>query len=92
MSGLMRPGILPFVFDPTDDRRVWWAHAQGARYMVLDHSPEPGSTARWSRDVPSTNWSINPVGARPFDKVILWQLPTSPTLPVPADMPVEHGP
>lgn len=92
MSGLMRPGVLPFVFDPTDDRRVWWAHAQGARYMVLDHSPEPNSTMLWSRDLPVTNWSVKPAHKRAFDKLILWKLPPSPTLPVPADMPVERGP
>lgn len=91
MTGLTRPGVLPLRWDGTDDRRVWWAHEQGARYMVLDHAPEPGATSLWSRDIPATSALGLPQG-RAFDIVTVWKLPPSPTLPVPPDMPREDKP
>ena len=92
VGGITRPGVIPFLFDPTWIRVLWWAHEQGARYMVLDHSPEPGSTLLWSRNIPTTGWFLNPHRYESFDRLILWKLPPSPTLPLPANMPTEDQP
>jgi hypothetical protein len=60
VGGITRPGIIPFMYDVTDNRRIWWVHEQGARYAVLDHSPEPGSVLVWRRTIPTTGWFLNP--------------------------------
>ncbi len=92
LGGITRPGIIPFLFDPTPVRRVWWAHEQGARYAVLEGSPEPGSTLVWSRKIPSTGWYLNPRRYAATDTLNVWKLPPSPTLPLPPDMPVSDAP
>ena len=92
LGGITRPGVIPFLWDATEDRRLWWAHEQGARYGVEDHSPEPGSTLVWSRDIPITGWSLNPHYYRRTDRLDLWKLPPSPTVPLPAAMPTEDIP
>ena len=89
MGGITRPGILPFLWDTTDNRRVWWAHEQGARYAVLDHAPEPGSTLVWSRTIPTTGWFLDPRRYRAKELLTVWKLPLSPTLPLPPDMPTD---
>lgn len=92
MTGLTRPGILPFRWDPADNRRVWWAHEQGARYLVLDHAPEPGAIRLWSRDVPSTGLQLTPLQAGAFDVLTVWKLPASPTLPPSPGLPIDSQP
>ena len=92
LGGITRPGVIPFLWDSTDDRRLWWAHEQGARYAVIDHSPEPGSALVWSREIPTTGWSLNPHYYRGTDRLEVWKLPPSPTVPLPAAMPTEDVP
>ncbi len=92
MGGITRPGVIPFLSDANDDRRVWWSHEQGAHYMVLDHSPEPGSTLVWWRTIPTTGWFLNPSRYRLTERLMVWKLPRSPTLPVPPDMPTLDQP
>lgn len=92
MSGLMRPGVLPFRNDVTDNRSVWWMHEQGARYVVLDHAPEPGATRVWSRDLPGTGSILGPERHGSFDVLTVWKLPPSPTLQVPPEMQTEDQP
>lgn len=92
LGGITRPGVIPFLWDVSDTRRVWWAHEQGARYMVLDHAPEPGSTLVWSRPVPTTGWFLNPSRYKLKELLDVWKLPLSPTLPLPPDMPTQDEP
>ena len=92
LGGITRPGIIPFLWDRTDNRRVWWAHEQGARYAVVDHAPEPGSTLVWSRTIPTTGWFLNPRHYRLKESLQVWKLPPSPTLPLPPDMPTSDPP
>lgn len=92
LGGITRPGIIPFMWDATDNRRIWWAHEQGARFVVLDHSPEPGSTLVWSRAIPTTGWFLNPGRYRAKEMLMVWQLPSAPTVPLPPDMPVKDEP
>jgi hypothetical protein len=92
IGGITRPGVIPFLWDATDNRRVWWAHEQGARYAVLDHSPEPGSTLVWNRSIPTTGWYLNPSHYRLKESLMVWKLPPSPTLPLPPDMPAMEQP
>ncbi len=87
MSGVTRPGVISFLWDVPDNRRLWWAHEQGARFLVLDHAPEPGSTLLWSRAVPSTRFSLDPQSYRTSAPMSLWKLPPSPTLPLPPSLP-----
>ena len=89
LGGITRPGIIPFLYDTTDNRRVWWAHEQGARYAVVDHAPEPGSTLVWSRAIPTTGWFLNPKRYTRTETFMVWKLPPSPTLPLPPEMPTE---
>jgi hypothetical protein len=92
VGGITRPGIIPFMYDVTDNRRVWWVHEQGARYAVLDHSPEPGSVLVWRRAIPTTGWFLNPSHYKLKESLMVWKLPPSPTLPLPPDMPVSSQP
>ncbi len=92
LGGITRPGIIPFLWDAKDDRRIWWAHEQGARYAVIDHAPEPGSTLVWARQIPTTGWFLNPRRYHGTDRLEVWKLPNSPTIPLPPDMPKEDVP
>ncbi len=92
LGGITRPGVIPFLWDATDNRRMWWAHEQGARYIVLDHAPEPGSTLVWNRSIPTTGWFLNPNRYRAKELLMVWKLPPSPTLPLPPDMPTTEQP
>lgn len=87
LGGVLDPSASPFRWDATDARRVWWAHEQGARFLLLDHSPEPGSTAVWVSDLPADPWGNGSAGVHTFDRVTLWRLPPSPTLPAPIALP-----
>ncbi len=87
MGGMTRPGVIPFLWDGPENRRLWWAHEQGARFFVLDHAPEPGSTLLWSRAVPSTQFSLDPHRYASSTALSLWKLPPSPTLPLPPTLP-----
>ncbi len=89
LGGVLDPAAAGLRWDVKDDRRVWWAHEQGARLMVLNHSPEPGSTAVWSSGLPPDVWESGPGLTHPqtFDRLTLWRLPPSPTLPAPAERP-----
>ncbi len=86
MGGITRPGVLPFLWDATDNRRIWWAHEQGARYAVLDHAPEPGSVLVWRRTIPTTGWFLNPRRYRAQELLMVWRLPPTPTLPLTPEM------
>ena len=90
LGGITRPSAIPFLWDVTDNRRMWWVHEQGARYEIVDHAPEPGSVLVWSRDIPTTGWFLQPSRYRATDRLMVWKLPPSPTLPLPPDMPVEQ--
>ncbi len=87
LGGITRPGVIPFLFDPTDARLVWWMHEQGARFAVYSHSPEPGSTLVWQQDIPATGWFLDPRRYRNTERLEVWKLPAVPTIPLPADMP-----
>lgn len=87
LGGITRPGVIPFLWDTTDDRRLWWEHEQGARYSIVDHPPERGSTLIWQRSIPTTGWFLNPNRYRLRDHLQVWKLPPSPTIPLPPDMP-----
>ena len=92
LGGITRPGVIPFLWDVTDNRRIWWAHEQGARYAVLDHSPEPGSTLVWSRSIPTTGWFLIPHRYAGKELLMVWKLPPSPTIPLAPDMPTADQP
>lgn len=87
LGGVLAPSAAGFRWEVTDARRVWWAHEQGARLMLLDHSPEPGSTAIWWSDLPAGTWENGGGTAQNFDRLVLWRLPPSPTLPAPVALP-----
>ena len=92
IGGITRPGVIPFLWDPTDERLVWWMHEQGARYAVYGHAPEPGSTLVWQEKIPSTGWFLRRSDFRKSELLQVWQLPTSPTIPLPSNMPAEDRP
>ncbi len=87
LDGNLDPAAVPFRWELADNRRVRWAQAQGARYLVLDHLPEPGSTPVWSRDLPRTPWILRFTGEPRPSRLVLWHLPPSPTLPPLAALP-----
>ncbi len=87
MSGITRPGVISFLWDVPENRRLWWAHEQGARFLVLNRAPEPGSTLLWSRALPGTPFSLDPRSDRTSTPLSLWKLPPSPTLPLPPTLP-----
>jgi hypothetical protein len=74
-GGITRPGIIAFLNDPTDTRRLNWIYDQGAQYEVIDHSPTPGAILTWSRDIPSTGWFLNPRAYRATERLQVWKLP-----------------
>jgi hypothetical protein len=74
-GGITRPGIIPFLWDTNDDRRLAWIHSQGARYIVTDHQPEPGSVLLWHCDIPTAGWFLNPHRYAARDVLELWTLP-----------------
>ena len=92
MSGHLDDTFLPYRWDVPENRRVWQAHERGAQLAVLDHDPEPDSRLLWSREEPSTVWSFLPGAYRTFDRVMLWRLPPSPTLPLSPEMQMEDTP
>jgi hypothetical protein len=74
-GGITRPGIIPFLWDAEDDRRVAWMYGQGARYVVIGHSPTPGAKLLWSRELPEAGWTFNPRQYSGTDLMELWELP-----------------
>jgi hypothetical protein len=74
-GGITRPGVIPFLWDPTDDRRIAWMHSQGARYVVIDHQPETGAVLLWHREIPTSGWFLNPHRYAGRDTLDLWTLP-----------------
>ena len=92
LGGITRPGVIPFLWDASEDRRLWWAHEQGALYEVIDHQPEPGSSLIWARNIPTTGWFLNPHKYHATDRLEVWKLPPSPTIPLPPDMPTDDVP
>jgi hypothetical protein len=78
-GGITRPGILPFLNDPTDTRRTAWIYSQGAAYEIIDHAPVPGAQLVWSRDMPQTSWAIHLHPNKDLDHLMVWKLP--PTQP-----------
>lgn len=87
LGGTLDAAAQGFRWDPADGRRVWWAHGQGARLMLLDHAPEPGSIAVWSSDLPADPWRSGAGGNPVPQRLTLWRLPPSPTLPLPLALP-----
>jgi hypothetical protein len=77
-GGITRPGIIAFLGDATDDRRQAWIYSQGAKYEVVDHSPVPGATLVWSRNLPSTGWFLNPREYHTTELLQVWKLPPEP--------------
>lgn len=92
LGGITRPGVIPFLWDTTDARLVWWMHEQGARYAVFSHEPEPGSTLIWQHGIPATGWFLNPRRYRATESLEVWKLPAAPTIPLPPDMPTDDQP
>jgi hypothetical protein len=74
-GGITRPGIIPYIEDPTDDRRFAWMRSQGARYIIIDHPPTPDATLLWGREIPVTGWYFNPRAYDAKEKLQLWTLP-----------------
>ncbi|HEX4154172.1 MAG TPA: hypothetical protein VHY48_01040 [Acidobacteriaceae bacterium] len=74
-GGITRPGIIPYMWDPTDARRLAWIHSQGARYIVIDHQPEPGATLVWYRQIPTSGWFLNRHRYAERDTLEVWKLP-----------------
>lgn len=74
-GGITRPGIIPFLWDATDDRRTAWMYSQGARYVVIDHQPVPGSVLLWHRQIPTSGWFLNPHRYSGRDTLEIWTLP-----------------
>ncbi len=92
LGGITRPGVIPFLWDPNEDRLIWWMHEQGARYAVIAHSPEPGSLLVWHDTIPTTGWYLNRGRYRGTELLEVWKLPASPTIPLPPDMPTDDRP
>jgi len=77
-GGITRPGVIPFLFDSTEDRVTAWAREQGAQYQVIDHSPLPGARLLWSRDLPISGWYLDPRRYYATERLQLWQLAPEP--------------
>ncbi len=92
LGGITRPGVIPFLWDADDHRLIWWMHGQGARYAVIAHQPEPGSTLVWHDEVPTTGWYLNRRRYSGKELLDVWKLPASPTIPLPPDMPTDDRP
>jgi hypothetical protein len=74
-GGITRPGIIPYMWDTTEDRRTAWIYSQGAKYEVIDNSPTPGSILVWSHDVPTTSWAVHLHPSHSMDHLHVWKLP-----------------
>jgi hypothetical protein len=74
-GGITRPGILPYLFDADDRRRMDWIRSQGAQYVVVDHRPAPGATLLWSRALPITGWYFRHSRYGLTEQIQLWKLP-----------------
>ncbi len=77
-GGITRPGAIPYLWDPGDDRRNVWIYSQGAQYEIVDHAPLPSSTLLWSRPVPLTGWYLHPAMYSRTETLQLWKLPPPP--------------
>lgn len=73
-GGITRPGVIPFLFDSTEDRVTAWAREQGAQYQVIDHLPAPGARLLWSHDLPISGWYLDPRRYYATERLQLWQL------------------
>ncbi len=73
-GGITRPGVIPFLFDSTEDRVTAWAREQGAQYQVIDHAPLPGARLLWSHDLPISGWYLDPRRYYATERLQLWQL------------------
>lgn len=73
-GGITRPGIIPLLSDSTEDRRTAWIRSQGGKYEVIDHSPGPGATLVWSREIPSESWSLHMHSEQDADRFMVWKL------------------
>lgn len=74
-GGIMRPGIIPYLWDEGEERRTPWMYSQGAKYAVMGPKPVEGAVVVWSRDVTLAGWSLNPSTNHTHDVVQLWKLP-----------------
>jgi hypothetical protein len=74
-GGITRPGIIPYLWDTNDNRRLAWILSQGAQYVVTDHQPEPGATLVWHREIPTAGWFLNPRRYAGRDTLEIWKLP-----------------
>jgi hypothetical protein len=74
-GGITRPGIIPYLFDANDDRRLAWVEAQGGQYMVEGQQPTPGATLVWKAELPTTGWFLNPRMYGGVDTIEVWKLP-----------------
>jgi len=75
-GGILLPGIVPYLDDVEDTRRVQWMIRQGAQYVVTTRPPVAGSTIVWQQTVPAVGWFIDPRRYRDTDSLILWKLPS----------------
>jgi len=77
-GGITRPGMVPYMWDENDDRRLAWIYSQGAKYWLVANQPLPGAIEVYSREIPTTGWFLNPRQYRGTDPLHLWQLPPEP--------------
>jgi hypothetical protein len=91
-GGIIRPDVIPYLWDPTPERLLAWVHRSGAQYAIVDHQPEPGAKLLWSRDIPTTGWFLDPRRYDATERLQLWQLaPPSGTAATSSSPSKGHG-
>jgi hypothetical protein len=74
-GGILEPAVIPFLWDKDEFRRLAWARAQGATYIVEWDANTSRGTIVWQHDFPATGWYLNHRRYAERQKLILWKLP-----------------
>jgi hypothetical protein len=78
-GGITRPGIVPYMWDGRNERRLAWLYTQNVKYSLDLDQPVPGATLVYSADVPADGWSLlNAHGDNGKLLLHLWALPPEP--------------
>ena len=79
ISGITRPGAVPFLTVPPQ-AMLRWAHSQGAQYYIAGLQPEPGAVLVYPTSARFAAWTLHAALYSTSTPVNLWKLPV-PTPP-----------
>ncbi len=78
ISGITRPGAVPFLTVPPQ-AMLQWARSQGAQYYVSSLQPMPEAALVYTGNIRFAAWTVHTALYSTSSPVNLWKLPPSPT-------------